>query len=142
MNFSWPTTFQQYGGTIVDGQNVGGTIVSEVYAPAGQTFTPNSNGFPVTANAQYNFTVPAATVGGLGWFGYAGIVWQDINGNEVNRTMVTPPPGKALESTAVTQADGTFVLSKLPRSVDGPNPVTVEFDGGGTYRTTVWTPLQ
>jgi hypothetical protein len=142
MNFSWPTTFQQYGGTIVDGQNVGGTIVSEVYAPAGQTFTPNSNGFPVTANAQYNFTVPAATVGGLGWFGYAGIVWQDANGNEINRTMVTPPPGKALESSAVTQADGTFALSKLPRSVDGPNPVTVEFDGGGTYRTTVWTPLQ
>jgi hypothetical protein len=142
MNFSWPTNFQRYGGTIVDGQNVGGSIVSEVYAPPGQGFTPNSNAFSVTANAQYNFTVPAATVGGLGWFGYAGIVWVDANGGEIARTTVTPPPGKALVSTGVTQADGTFVLSKLPRSVDGPKPVTVEFDGGGTYRTTVWTPLQ
>lgn len=142
MNFSWPTNYQQYGGAIVDGQTVGGTTVTEVYAPSGQSFTPNSNAFAVTAGAQYSFTVPASTVGGLGWFGYAGIVWLDVNGMEITRTTVTPPPGQALESTAVTQADGTFTLSKLPRTVDGPNPVSVQFDGGGTYRSTVWTPLQ
>jgi hypothetical protein len=47
-----------------------------------------------------------------------------------------------LVSSAVTAPDGTFVLPKLPRGVDGSNPVTVEFDGaGGTYRSNVWTPL-
>ena len=66
-DFSWRTNFQRYGGTIVDGQLVGGTIVTEVYAPPGQSFAPNSDSFPVTPGAQYNFTVPAATIGGRGW---------------------------------------------------------------------------
>jgi len=142
-NFSWPKNFQQYGQTLVDGQLVGGTIVSEVYAPAGQVFVPNSNAFPVTAGAQFTFTVPAATIGGFGWYGYAAIIWIGASGGEVRRDMVTPPPGKALMSTATTAADGTFALNPLPRGVDGSAPVTVEFDGmNGTYRSTVWTPLQ
>jgi hypothetical protein len=139
--FSWPTYFQQYGGTIVDGQLVGGTMVTEVVALPGQAFAPNSNNFAVTPGAQFQFSIPAATVGGNGWFGYAAIIWIDANGNAISREEVTPPPGKALMATAVTQPDGTFTFNSMPRSVDGPAPVTVEFDGGGgAYRSTVWTP--
>jgi hypothetical protein len=79
----------------------------------------------------------------MGWFGYVFIVWIDKNGNGLDRVIITPDPGKALKSTAITGPDGTFLLPDMPRSVDSSAPVTVEFEGAdGPYRSTVWTPTQ
>jgi len=129
------------GGTIVSTEVAGGTEVTRIIATAGQIAMWNSPVFPVTVGATYNLTMAAATIGGLGWNGTINLIWLDQNQHEVSRVPVTPAPGKARVSTAVTAADGTFALFPMPRSVDGPNPVTVEFDGGGTYRSTVFTPV-
>jgi hypothetical protein len=143
MAFTFPTTPETINGAILGGEIVGGTRVNRIIAFPGQSLILNSNVFTVTPNARYQFATPAATIGGAGWFGNIDLIWLDSNNLEVNRTVVTPVPGKALISTTVTAADGTFALPHMPRSVDGPNPVTVEFDGGGgAYRSTVWTPLR
>jgi hypothetical protein len=128
-------------GAIIGGQIVGGATVSRIIAFPGQTVSINApSQFPVTANAQYQFTIPAATVGGRGWYGNVILIFVDASGNG-NRFTFVPNAGKALMSTAVTAVDGTFALVPMPRSVDGPNPVTVEFDGGGgAYRSSVWIP--
>jgi hypothetical protein len=129
-------------GAIVGTQLVGGTQVARIIAAPGQQVLYNSQEFPVTAGAQYTFTVPAGTVGGRGWTGNVDYLWGDGKGGG-SRVTITPGPGKALVSTTTTNPDGTFALSPLPRTVDGPGPVTVEFDGGGgVYRSSVWTPLQ
>ena len=121
---------------------VGGATVNQIVAHPGQSVLLNSDQFPVTANAQYAFNIPAATVAGVGWSGNVILIFIDAQGNGT-RVTVVPPPGKALEATAVTGPDGRFSFPFIPRSVDGPFPVTIEFDGmNGTYRSSVWTPLQ
>jgi hypothetical protein len=137
-----PLTPQTQNGTIIDGQLVGGTIATRVIAAAGQMFLWNSDQFPVTAGAQFQLAIPGGTIGGLGWFGYVGVVWITSAGVDmIPRFTITPPPGKALMSTAVTAADGTFQLPKMPRESFRKNPVTVEFNGlNGTYRGAVWSP--
>ena len=141
-SIAFPTTSGTQNGAILGGELVGGTMVTRVIAFPGQSVTLNSSAFPVTANARYQFSIPAGTIGGVGWLGNVILIFIDANGNGTRVTAV-PDAGKALISSAVTAADGTFALPKLPRSVDGPNPVTVEFDGaGGTYRSNMWTPLQ
>ncbi len=140
--FSWPKNLQRYGGTIVRGKLVGGEAVTEVVAPPGQTFAPNSDVFPVTPGAEFEFVVPGATVGGRDWNGYAAIAWIDAAGKGIDRFVLTPPPGKALMATTTTRPDGTFLLRGLPRGVDGPASVTVEFEGDATFRPSVWTPAQ
>lgn len=139
---SYPTRPQQLNGVIIGGETIGGATVTRLIAEPGQTFMTNSDTFPVTAGAEYQFTVPAATIGGVGWFGNVILIFIDSQGNGT-RVTVVPDPGKALTSTAVTAADGTFALPKIPRNVDGPNPVSVEFDGAaGAYRSSIWTPLR
>jgi len=138
---SFPTTASVQNGVILGGEYVGGTLVNRIIALSPNWTLWNSNVFPVTANAQYQWTIPAATVGGVGWAGNVILIFIDASGNGTRITVV-PAPGKALVSTTVTAADGTFALPKLPRAVDGPNPVSVEFDGaGGNYRPNIWTPL-
>src|ERR1019366_3951053 len=140
--YSFPVTDANWNGVIIGTETIGGTQVSRVIALPGQPFATNSAAFPVTANAQYQFTVPSGTIGGAGWAGNVIIIFVDANGNG-SRVTIVPDAGKVLTSTAVTAADGKFNLPKIPRNVDGPNPVTVEFDGnGGTYRSSVWTPLR
>ena len=127
-------------GAILDGEWVGGTRVSRVISLPGQGLQLNGSVFSVTGGAQYQFNIPAATIGGSGWYGNVILIFVDAQGNG-SRITVTPGPGKALMSSAVTAADGTFALSPLPRNVDSPLPVTIEFDGGGgAYRSSVWTP--
>jgi hypothetical protein len=139
--YTFSTTPGRMNGAVFDGEVVGGTRVSRVISMPGQGLDLNSGTFPVTGNAQYQFSIPAATVGGLGWYGNVILIFIDSSGNG-NRVTVVPAPGKALMSTAMTAADGTFALFPLPRSVDGPQPVTVEFDGnGGTWRSSIWMPL-
>ena len=138
--FAFPSVSATYGKVIVDGETVGGTRVTRVVAEPGQSFTPNSDIFPVTAGARYRFTVPAATVGGMGWYGNAIIIWIDQSGNGIGRVFVTPEAGRVLTSTAVTGADGKFILPRLPRTGSASAPVTVEFEGNGTYHPVVWSP--
>jgi hypothetical protein len=142
MKAAFSTNPRTLNGAILDGEFVGGTKVTRVIASPGQSVVMNSNVFPVTGNAQYQFTIPAATIGGVGWFGNVILIFIDAAGNGTRVTIV-PDGGKALMSTAVTRKDGTFDLRPLPRSVDGPEPVTVEFDGGGAaYRSTTWSPIR
>jgi hypothetical protein len=142
-SFTFPTTSRILNGAAVSSERIGGTQVSRIISFPGQGLPLNGPGwFRVTPNAQYQFSVPAATVGGQGWFGNVIIIFGLSDGNQT-RVTVVPDAGKAVMATAVTQADGTFALPHLPRSADGPKPVTVEFDGGnGSYRPTVWKPLR
>jgi hypothetical protein len=136
---TWPLT---QNGTIVDGQSIGGTIVSRIITQPGQTFMWNSNQFPVTPGATFQLSVPAGTVGGLGWAGNIDIIWLSAGGEAAPRVIMVPPVGKALMATAVTAADGTFKLHNMPRQTYQPNPVTVEFDGSEMHRSVTWTPLR
>ena len=86
--------------------------------------------------------IPAATVGGKGWFGNVLIIFADQNQNGIIRLTVIPDAGQRTVGTAITAADGTFALPKLPRVGPGSVPVSVYFDGGGIYRAITWTPLQ
>lgn len=138
--FAFSSASAMYGQVMVDGEMVGGTRVTRLIAEAGQAFAPNSDVFAVTAGARYRFTVPAASVGGSGWYGNAIIIWIDRSGNGIDRVFVTPDAGRVLTSSAVTDADGKFVLPRLPRSGPGAAPVTVEFDGGDAYHPVVWSP--
>jgi hypothetical protein len=141
MSYSFPATPRTINGAIIGGEVVGGTTVARIIADSGRTLVINSNVFPVTANSRYQFTMPAATIGGRGWFGVIILIWIDKNGNGT-RMNFTPPAGKALTSSAVTNPDGTFNLPKIPRNADSTVPVSVEFDGGnGNFRSTVWTPV-
>jgi hypothetical protein len=141
-SFLWTTSTGVYNGVIYTGESVGGTEVTRLITTAAQQFYPNSYYFPVTPGAQYSFTVPAATVGGDGWYGNVFLLWVDANGNGIVRVNVIPDPGKRLMSTATTAADGTFQLSNMPRVGPGSAPVTVEFAGDATHRSVAWTPLQ
>ena len=128
---------------IVSVEIFGGTQVARIITFPGQQALWNSPVFPVTVGAQYQFTVAAGSIGGIGWYGTVNLVWLNANHSEISRVITRPTPGRALVSTTVTAADGTFSLFPMLRSVDGPNPVTVEFDGGGgAYRSSVWSPLQ
>ncbi len=142
MSLSYPTTETKSNGVTYSAIKVGGSLVNQVVAPPGKTVVINSDLFPVTPNATFRFDIPAATVGGSGWYGNVILIWIDDALNGINRLQIVPDPGKSLMSSAVTSADGRFRLRKLPKSVDGPAPVTVEFDGAGTHRSVVWTPLR
>ena len=120
---------------------IGGANVTEILATPNHGVLLNSDFFPVTPGASYVFNVPASTIGGAGWFGNIILIWFDANNNEIFRVTVVPPPGRSLKATATTDEKGHFRLEGLPRSVDGPAPVTIEFDGGGIYRSSVWTPF-
>lgn len=139
--YTFPVTSANWGGVSIGTEMVGGTKVSRVIAAPGLPYLTNSANFLVTANAQYQFNIPAATIAGLGWFGNVVLIFADAQGNRTRVTTV-PAADRALMATTVTNQDGTFSMRKMPRSVDGPNPVTVEFDGGGgTYRSSVWKPI-
>jgi hypothetical protein len=142
MTFSYPATVNVVNGVRLGSELVGGAAVTRVTVQPGQTFAPNSARFAVTAGAQYQLNIPAATVGGLGWSGVVGVVWVGDNG-EMGRATARPDPGRAMVSTAVTAKDGTFDLLHMPRNLERSQKVTVEFDGGdSTYRPTVWTPFE
>jgi hypothetical protein len=128
-------------GATVNGETVGGTRVTRVTVQPNQSFLANSQSFAVTANAQYQFTVPAASVGGQGWYGNIIIIWLDKNGNGIARLFVIPDPGHVTTSIATTAKDGTFTAPVLPRVGPASVPVSLYFDGGGLYRAATWTPL-
>ena len=138
-----PLTPGTQNGSHFDGQLIGGSTVTRLIAAPGQSFHQNSNQFAATAGAKFQLTIPAGTVGGNGWTGYIGLVWVTAAGlDAIPRFMFTPPVGKALMSTAVTAADGTFQLLHMPRQTYQRNPITLEFDGqSGTFRGSVWTPF-
>jgi hypothetical protein len=139
MTWSLPSTPRVENGAIFGSEIVGGRAVTRIITMPGQSVLYNSPWLPVTPNANYVFVVPAATVGGQGWSGNVNLIWVYANGG--SRYTIVPNAGKVLESSAVTAADGTFSLPILPRNVDSPFPVTIEFDGGGgAYRSTIWTP--
>ena len=141
LSYSLPSDAVIRNGAIFGSEIVGGISVTRIITEPGQQQIWNSPLFPVSANAKYVFSIPAGTIGGLGWHGNIIIIWIDAQGNG-SRLTVIPDPGKAFTSSAVTAADGTFALPKLPRSVEGPNPVSVEFEGaGGAYRAATWTPF-
>jgi hypothetical protein len=140
-NFLYSTDPGNVYGVLVDGEWVGGTKVMRLIATAIQPFYANSNWFPVTPGASYSFTVPASTIGGEGWYGNVFLLWADSSQNGFLRVIVIPGSGKRLMSTATTAVDGTFQLSKLPRIGPGAAPVTVEFAGDDTHRSTGWMPL-
>jgi hypothetical protein len=142
-SWSFPFTQQVYNGVIVDAEWVGGIQVSRVIATPTQALAANSAFFPVTPGAQFNFTVPASTIGGEGWYGHAMTLFFDQNMNGLpGAVFVVPDPGKRLMSTATTAADGTFQLPALPRVGPGSAPVTVEFAGDDNHRAVAWSPLR
>jgi len=142
-NYSVSASPVNQNGATFGTETVGGVAVTRVIAPPGAQLVLNSGQFSVTANAKYVFSVPAVTVAGNGWFGNVDIIWIDANGNGLPRLIYVPNQGKVTTSSAVTDADGRFILPKLPRAVDGPFPVSIEFDGaGGQWRSSVWTPLR
>jgi hypothetical protein len=140
-SYALPTRPTPMNGAIIDGQIVGGSTVTRIIAfPSQGLYLNNSVGVPVTANAQFQLSVPTGSVGGRGWFGNIIIIFFDAHGNGTRFALV-PQAGKTMMSTTTTNADGTFSLSPLPRGVDSPLPVTVEFDGAnGAYRSAVWSP--
>ena len=141
-SFMVPPVDATFNGAIITGELVNGAMVTRVIASPTQAVYPNSGMFPVTANAQFSFTVPASTIGGVGWFGNAILVWIDGNGNGISRVTVEPDPGKRLVSSTTTAADGTFGLTQLPRVGPGAAPISIEYAGDATHRAVVWTPLQ
>ena len=132
---------QTVNGVIVGAEWVGGTQVTRIIANAAQSFVGNLNAFPVTPGATFQFSMPASTIGGEGWDGHALMLWFDQNGAPFASETIIPDPGFRIMSTATTAADGTFTLPNLPRVGPGSAPVSVYYDGGGTYRQAVWTPL-
>lgn len=96
----------------------------------------------MTPGATYTFTVPASTIGGQGWYGNVFLLWFDKNNNGISRVTWIPDPGKRLTSTTTTAADGTFQLPTLPRVGPATAPVTVEFPGDATHRSSGWSPAR
>ena len=140
-NFTYllPDFDQNYNGVLVTNEKIGGTIVNRVIATTTQSFLPNSSGFPVDPGAQFSFTIPAATVGGDGWYGQIMLAWYDRNFNILPGGIVfVPPVGQKLTSAAITAADGTFALPKLPRVGPGSAPVFVQYPGDTTHRPVTW----
>jgi hypothetical protein len=82
------------GGTIVTTEIVGGTQVQRIIASPGQIAMWNGPAFPVTAGAQYQFTVPAGTIGGLGWFGNVDLIWLNSSVAEMARVIVVSHAAK------------------------------------------------
>jgi len=143
LSFSYPSIPSTFNGALVDGEVVGGTVVTRfITTSPTQTVYPNSAFFPVTAGAQYTFSVPASTIGGAGWYGNVFLVWIDANGNGITRVTLVPGPGQRLMSSTTTAADGTFTLPHLPRVGPGSAPVMIEYPGDATHRAVGWTPLQ
>jgi hypothetical protein len=140
-SYTYPPVPANVNGVIVDGEWVGRTQVTRFITNTTQEFYTNSNWFPVTPGATYSFTIPASTIGGEGWYGNVFLLWGDVNQNGIVRVITVPDAGKRLMSTTTTAADGTFRLSKLPRVGPGSAPVTVEFAGDDTHRSTGWMPL-
>jgi hypothetical protein len=128
------------GHLITTTETVGGTPVTRIVAPTGTPFVGNSGTFAVTPGATYQFSAPAAATGGNGWFGNLIIIWLDANGNGILRSFLVPDPGRYPVSTGVTDVNGHFSLTKLPRAGGGSAPVSVEFGGDGVHRPAVWTP--
>jgi len=142
-SFLYPPAPGSFNGAVVGGEWVGGSLVTRfITTSPTQTVYPNSAFFPVTAGAQYTFTVPASTIGGEGWYGDVFLVWVDINGNGIGRITLVPGPGKRLMSSATTAADGRFKLPNLPRVGPGSFPVTIEYAGDDTHRFVAWSPLR
>jgi hypothetical protein len=144
--FSWQHALDQpgvFGGAIFDTEWVGGVQVGRVIAAPSVPVVGNSPFFTVTPNAQFNFTVPASTIGGEGWYGHAMLLWFDRNYGGVNGAQfVIPDAGRRLMSTTTTAADGSFALPNLPRVGPGSKPPTVVFPGDDTYRAATWSPLR
>jgi hypothetical protein len=142
-SFLFPPVAGTFNGAIVGGEWVGGTLVARIITTSPtQIVYPNSAFFPVTPGARYNFTVPASTIGGEGWYGNVFLVWVDVNGNGITREILVPGSGQRLMSTTTTAADGTFALPKLPRVGPGSAPVTIEYPGDATHRAVGWSPLR
>jgi hypothetical protein len=141
-DFTLAANPRTYGAVIVDGEVVGGTRVARVIAPVGVPFLPNTLLFPVTPGATYQFSMAAGTMGGTGWYGGVILIWFDQTQWGFLRVTVTPDPSRRLVATVTTAADGTFVIPNMPRVGAGSAPVTVEYDGGGIYRSVAWSPLR
>jgi hypothetical protein len=143
-SYSWANIAHGvYSGSIYDSEWVGGVQVSRVITNPSVFVAGNSAFFSVTPNAQFNFTVPASTIGGDGWYGHAMVLFFDQNKNSVAGPLfVIPDPGRRLMSTATTAADGSFALPSLPRVGPEAAPVTVEFPGDDQHRAVTWSPLQ
>ena len=134
------TSSQTINGVIFGAEWVGGTQVTRIIANATQSFVGNLAVFPVTPGATFQFSMPASTIGDQGWYGHALMLWLDRNNNGIGSEEVVPDPGYRIMSTATTAADGTFSLPNLLRIGPGAAPVSVYYDGGGTYRQAIWTP--
>jgi hypothetical protein len=142
MTYAYPNSPYVYFGVITGGETVGGVVVTRIIAQANQPFGGNSPMFQVTPGATFQFTVPAATIAGEGWYGNVIIIWMDQNGNGISRVIVTPGAGEATVATAVTAADGTFALPALPTVRPSSAPAQVYYDGAGIYRSVTWTPMK
>jgi hypothetical protein len=142
--YSWmfPNMSYIYNGVVVTAELVDGTSVTRAIAQPGQAFTPNSNIFPVTPGATFQYSAPAGTIGGAGWYGNIILIWLTANWQGIGRVTIVPPPSQVTTSTATTAADGTFALPKLPRVGPGAMPVSVQFTATSTYRGSTWFPLQ
>jgi hypothetical protein len=139
--YAIPNGYLQIGTLTFDSIVTGGVPVTRIIVPAATAFAPNGSVFPVTAGATYRFNVPAGTIGGVGWYGNVILVWLGANG-EISRVGINPGPGTTRVGSVTTAADGTFALPYLPRDSLGGQPVTVYFDGGGTYRSVTWSPFR
>lgn len=138
-NASIPTNTVVYGGgTTFTGLPVGGSVVSRLMCAPGQPIYWQTPTFPVTPGATFQFSVPAGSVGGLGWHGNVGIIFLGTAG-EVSRSMMQPDAGTTHLPVVATDWKGRFTIPRLPRAALGLEPATVYYDGGGVYRATTWT---
>ncbi len=135
-----PGTDQQNGQLLITSEHVGGQPVTRIIAPPGTQLAWNSATFPVTAGASFQFSAPANSVGGDGWYGNIIVIWLDVNGNGISRIFLVPDPGRVAVSTATTDQNGDFFLPNMPRVGPGSVPVSVRYDGAGQYRASIWTP--
>lgn len=126
----------------VTNETVGGIRVNRVIVTATQSFVVNSAWVPVTPGANFTYTIPAASMGDGPWYGHAVLFWFDANYNYLAAETFIPDGGRVLVSSATTAADGSFVLSKLPRVGPGSQPVAVEFPGDQTHRPVDWSPAR
>ena len=140
--FGFSPAHAVYNGVIVDGEVVGGTLVTRFIAPAGKSFLTNSDFFPVTPGAHYQFSVPAGTLGGDGWYGNVILIFVAADGQGLARPTITPDPGHVAMPPVTTAADGSYKIPRLPHTGPGSAPVTVWYGGDDVYRGAAWSPVR
>lgn len=107
-------------GVSITADGDGSNRLAHIVTSSRATYFYNSRPFRVTAGAQFNLKIPAATSGPGGLSGYAALIWLDQTGRGFARSRLLVPPTRKVRARTMTGEDGRFVLR---RWLDERNPV-------------------